>query len=117
MVSRKGASSSFSAAARVLAPHGECVAVVGPSGSGKTTLLRVIAGLLPPLAGEIHCVANSAASRSAIGYIPQNVGLVKNRTALQNVLLGALGRLSGWRSLLGSFPTSERKAADEDQPA
>ncbi len=93
--------------------HGECVAVVGPSGSGKTTLLRVIAGLLPPLAGEIHCVANSAASRSAVGYIPQHVGLVKNRTALQNVLLGALGRLSGWRSLLGSFPTSERKAADE----
>src|SRR5205823_4805268 len=32
---------------------GRCYAVVGPSGAGKSTLLRTIAGLLPPLAGQI----------------------------------------------------------------
>lgn len=32
---------------------GERWAVVGPNGAGKTTLLRTLAGLLPPLAGEI----------------------------------------------------------------
>ncbi|MEV7612841.1 ABC transporter ATP-binding protein [Streptomyces sp. NPDC089799] len=32
---------------------GELLAVVGPSGCGKSTLLRTLAGLLPPLAGEV----------------------------------------------------------------
>lgn len=34
--------------------RGRTVAVVGESGSGKSTLARVITGLLPPIAGEIH---------------------------------------------------------------
>lgn len=32
---------------------GECLAVVGRSGCGKSTLLHVLAGLLPPTAGEV----------------------------------------------------------------
>ncbi|WP_234310056.1 ABC transporter ATP-binding protein [Streptomyces sp. NRRL S-475] len=32
---------------------GEILTVVGPSGCGKSTLLRILAGLLPPLAGGI----------------------------------------------------------------
>jgi peptide/nickel transport system ATP-binding protein len=32
---------------------GEVVALVGESGSGKSTMARVIAGLLPPLSGEV----------------------------------------------------------------
>lgn len=34
--------------------EGERLAIVGGSGSGKTTLLHVIAGLLPPSAGEVR---------------------------------------------------------------
>lgn len=34
--------------------RGRTVAVVGESGSGKSTLARVITGLLPPSAGQIH---------------------------------------------------------------
>ena len=34
-------------------PPGELLTVVGPSGCGKTTLLRTLAGLLPPLAGQV----------------------------------------------------------------
>jgi peptide/nickel transport system ATP-binding protein len=37
----------------VRVPRGRTVAVVGESGSGKTTLARLIAGLLPPLKGEV----------------------------------------------------------------
>lgn len=33
---------------------GQCLAVQGPSGCGKTTLLRSLAGLEPPLAGELR---------------------------------------------------------------
>ena len=35
-------------------PEGQFACVVGPSGCGKTTLLRVIAGLLPPTAGDVR---------------------------------------------------------------
>jgi len=34
--------------------RGERVGVVGPNGAGKTTLLKSIAGILPPLSGEIQ---------------------------------------------------------------
>jgi ATP-binding cassette subfamily F protein 3 len=45
---------------------GERLGMVGPNGSGKTTLLRTIAGLLPPLAGEVRL---GAAIR--LGYMAQ----------------------------------------------
>ena len=34
-------------------PPGATLAVTGPSGSGKTTLLMTLAGLLPPVAGQV----------------------------------------------------------------
>ncbi len=46
--------------------QGARLALVGPNGSGKTTLLRTIAGLLPPLAGEVRL---GAAIR--LGYMAQ----------------------------------------------
>lgn len=50
---------------------GARVAVVGPSGVGKTTLLLTLAGLLPPLAGQVrlggrdvHLLARAEAARA-----------------------------------------------------
>ena len=34
--------------------EGERIAVVGPNGAGKSTLFKVIAGVLPPSAGEVN---------------------------------------------------------------
>jgi energy-coupling factor transporter ATP-binding protein EcfA2 len=47
---------------------GEVVAVVGSNGSGKTTLLRTLAGLLPPVSGEVRRLVDR------IAYVPQNPG-------------------------------------------
>ncbi len=97
-------------------PCGECWAVVGPSGGGKTTLLRSLLGLVRPTCGTV-CVTTgdtlSAAGRGSIGYIPQQLGLVRSMTARQNTLLGSLGRLPRWRSALGLFPAIEIERADE----
>lgn len=60
---------------------GEFVSIVGPSGCGKSSLLSVIAGLLPPSAGEILV-------EEKIGYMLQKDHLFPWRSILSNVLLG-----------------------------
>lgn len=97
-------------------PKGACYAVLGPSGGGKTTLLRIILGLLKPSRGTVErpCLCGAdVRQRGAVGYIPQSLGLVRNLTVQENVLLGALGRVALWRSLLGRFPAHEVERAEE----
>ncbi|MEM1945081.1 MAG: ATP-binding cassette domain-containing protein [Nitrososphaerota archaeon] len=88
---------------------GESVAIMGRSGSGKTTLLKLVAGLLYPYEGRI--ITSVEAKR--VGYVPQQIGLVKNLTALQNVLLGSLGRPAGPSRILGMFGKDEVRRAHE----
>jgi len=42
-----------------------------------------------------------------IGYIPQNLGLIKKSTVLENVLIGALSRVSGFNSFFKKFSDLE----------
>jgi ABC-2 type transport system ATP-binding protein len=69
---------------------GECVALAGPNGAGKSTALRLLAGLLPPHAGEGHVVgcdlrAIDSATRNAIGFLPQRSALYGRLSALENL--------------------------------
>jgi len=79
----------------------EFAAIMGPSGSGKTTTLKIVAGLLKPRSGKV--VVNTT-SRNRVGYVPQQLGLVKNLTALENTLVGSLARMHGISGTLGIFP-------------
>lgn len=91
------------------AEAGRVTMLVGRSGSGKTTLLRLFQGLLRPSSGRI--VRDPAGLVCA--YIPQGLGLVRNATALENVLNGALHR-SGWfAAATGRFGTATVREAAE----
>jgi phosphonate transport system ATP-binding protein len=91
--------------------------VLGASGSGKTTLLKVLAGMLKPQTGTVELLSQTLNGhcapelRQRIGYIPQQLGLVRGLTALENVLLGALGRMKGIGPLLGVYPKIEVELA------
>ncbi len=67
---------------------GEFATLVGPSGCGKSTLLRIIAGLLPPDAGEV--TLNGApvrGPRAEVGFVFQSANLMPWRTVLDNIAL------------------------------
>ena len=78
------------------AHSGEVVAVVGPSGSGKSTLLGIASGLLAPDAGTVTVTYGDCAVSRAIAawcaWVPQGAASLGARTALDNAMLGGLGR-------------------------
>jgi ABC-type lipoprotein export system ATPase subunit len=62
--------------------QGEHWLVRGPSGSGKSTLLMMLAGLRTPDAGKVH-----KAPALVIGVVPQDPGLLRALSVMDNLLL------------------------------
>src|SRR5210317_766514 len=99
--------------------RGTNYAIVGQSGSGKSTLLKLMNGMMIPSKGtiKIDYVKPDMNDKKfkkmmhTIGYIPQSLGLVKNISVLENILIGALPRLNTIQSLLKKFPENEIKEA------
>lgn len=94
---------------------GEAVALVGENGAGKTTLLRICAGLLAADAGEIRV-------SGAVGYCPQDAGLLDLLTADEHLLLfgratrqSREGALAGGRKTLETFgfPLGEQAVSQD----
>jgi phosphonate transport system ATP-binding protein len=98
-------------------PQGKITMLMGPSGAGKTTLLKLLAGILTPTRGHVEVLDQTITNHSQralsslIGYIPQQLGLVRNLTALENVLMGSLGRCGNGGVLLGLFSKTEIEKA------
>jgi len=104
---------------RMSVDRGSNYAIVGQSGSGKSTLLKLINGMMNPSKGKIMVDYQTPSTSDKkfkslmhkIGYIPQNLGLIKNSTVLENILIGALPRVNGFNSFFKNFPDSEIKNA------
>ena len=88
---------------------GERVVLLGRSGAGKSTLLGLCNGALQPDQGQLLWKGQplnhrSRRQRCQLGTLWQDLRLVEELTALQNIQAGALGR-HGWlwaiRNLLG----------------
>jgi ABC-type sugar transport system ATPase subunit len=81
--------------------------VIGPNGAGKSTLVKALAGSVVADAGEIHIDGTPASIHSpavARGYglvlMPQEMTLVPDFTAVENVTLGAEPTRFGMRDPL-----------------
>jgi len=105
---------------------GEMVALIGPSGSGKSTLLRSITGLqsIDSGKGTITVFGETVqkngrvtgqvrTARQKLGMIFQQFNLVGRLSLFSNVMLGALGRIAGWKGVFGLWPESDKRKAME----
>ena len=95
-------------------PAGASVALVGRNGAGKSTSLRVLAGVLPPTAGDVRIAGldlrtERQAVKERVGYCPDVGGLIPRATAWEHLVLAAelRGLAPGWepraRDLLERF--------------
>jgi len=80
---------------------GETLGLLGPNGAGKTTTVSILAGLLRPDRGGLRwdgapVDVGSEAFKRRIGYVPQDLALVEELDARDNLdLFGAMYGLHG----------------------
>ena len=80
--------------------EGEMVAIMGPSGSGKSTLLYTVSGMDNLTAGEVRFSGQDTSKLKSkeladlrldkMGFIFQQMYMLKNLTVLDNIVLPAL---------------------------
>jgi ribose transport system ATP-binding protein len=101
------------------AAAGEIAAVVGQNGAGKSTLMGILAGAIPPDAGELRLDGRRydprsprGARRAGVAMVHQELSLCPHLSVAENVLLGALPTRAG----LVDRRALERRAADVLEP-
>jgi branched-chain amino acid transport system ATP-binding protein len=101
--------------------EGETVSMIGANGAGKSTLLRAIAGLLPPMRGELRYEGASLGSmptnrrvRAGISLVPEGRRIFPSLSVEENLMVGAhLGRPGPWTraKVLEAFPLLAKLAS------
>jgi putative spermidine/putrescine transport system ATP-binding protein len=71
---------------------GELIVLLGPSGCGKTTTLRMVAGFVPPSAGDIRLDGTSIVAlpphRRGMGIVFQSYALFPHLSVARNIAFG-----------------------------
>ncbi|MBI2419582.1 MAG: ATP-binding cassette domain-containing protein [Ignavibacteriales bacterium] len=62
---------------------GKITGLLGHNGAGKTTTIRLLLGLIAPDSGS---VVYSAGTHPVWGYVPEEKGLYKNASAIENII-------------------------------
>ncbi len=80
---------------------GTCYGLLGPNGAGKTTTISMVVGTLQPDNGVVTVLGDKVgldgyAAKQHIGYVPQELALYEELTAVDNLrFFGALYGLEG----------------------
>jgi branched-chain amino acid transport system ATP-binding protein len=73
---------------------GQVVSLIGRNGVGKTTTLMTLAGLIPPVSGEVSLWQKPAAgplqarAKNGMAYISEERSIIRHLTVLDNLKLG-----------------------------
>lgn len=124
LVCRSGERTTL-AVSRLVVQPGERIGLIGPNGAGKSTLLRCFGGFVRPAEGRLQVAGTELAGpagppgpatlralRTQVGQVLQGLHPVQRLSTLENVLVGALPRVPGWRSWARWFPADEVTAAE-----
>jgi ABC-2 type transport system ATP-binding protein len=99
-------------------PRGEVFGFLGLNGAGKTTTIRILLDLLRPTSGSAaifghDCQSDSLEARSAVGYLPGEMGIYSDLTGRELLLF--LERVGGrtvsrehQKKLIDRFELSDR---------
>jgi ABC-2 type transport system ATP-binding protein len=96
------------------ASPGQVTGFLGPNGAGKTTTMRMLTGFLPPTSGKALVAGHdvfeeSMEVRKRVGYLPENVPLYRDMTALGYLMyIGEIRGVSNRRAK--ALETLERVA-------
>jgi ABC-2 type transport system ATP-binding protein len=81
--------------------RGQTIGLLGPNGAGKSTTVGMIVGLLQPDSGSVvldaePVSAGASAAKRKIGFVPQDLALYDDLSALENLkLFASLYGMSG----------------------
>ena len=101
------------------AEEGQILSIIGPNGAGKTTLFNLITNVFPPTSGKILFRGRNISGMPShkilalgIARTFQNIGLFREMTALENIMVGLYGISSyGFISSALRLPWMKRNEA------
>jgi branched-chain amino acid transport system ATP-binding protein len=98
---------------------GQILALIGPNGAGKTTLLNIVAGTLPPTAGQVRFKGRQLNGRPpgervrlGIARTFQQAHIFQDMSVLENVMVGC--HLRGQSGLVDVALRLPRARRDEE---
>ena len=86
---------------------GEILGLIGPNGAGKSSTIKMVLDFMKPDAGDIKIFGTqmNEASKNQIGYLPEEKGLYKKLSVMEQILYFA--------SLKGMHKAAAREKANE----